>query len=237
MQQKQNFSEKVFQFDQKLSNVKIDLPDPYKIINPYSGRNKKQVLQMVQIFYQKYFNDTNKRRLILGSSPARKGSAITGIPFEDASNLQKETGISIANFHVNSAASNFLNEVIDEYGGRHKFYHDFYLNFVCPVGICKTSSKGNQVNCNYYENKQVEEMVTPLIISALKTQISFGIDTSVCYCIGSGQNYQELSKINKKWCFFKKIVPLEHPRFITQYHPEDKEKYLHKYLNSLMYKY
>ena len=79
MQQKQNFSEKVFQFDQKLSNVKIDLPDPYKIINPYSGRNKKQVLQMVQIFYQKYFNDNNKRRLILGSSPARRGSAITGV--------------------------------------------------------------------------------------------------------------------------------------------------------------
>ena len=236
MQRKQNFSEKVFQFDEELSNVKIDLPDPYKIINPYIGRNKKQVLQMVQIFYQKYFNDTNKRHLILGSSPARRGSAITGVPFEDASNLQKETGISIASFHISNAASIFLNEVIDGYGGRHKFYHDFYLNFVCPVGICKTSSKGNQVNCNYYENKQVEEMVTPLIISALKTQISFGIDTSVCYCIGSGQNYQELSKINKKWRFFQKIVPLEHPRFITQYHPEEKEKYLHKYLDALMYK-
>ena len=234
MKQKQTFSDKVFQFDQELGNVKINLPEPYKIINPYSGRNKKQVLQMVQIFYQKYFNDKNKRRLILGSSPARRGSAITGIPFEDALNLQKETGISIANFHVNNAASNFLNRVIYEYGGRHKFYHNFYLNFVCPLGICKINSKGNQVNCNYYENKQVEEMVTPLIISALKTQISFGIDTSVCYCIGSGQNYQELSKINKNWGFFQKIVPLEHPRFITQYHPEDEKKYLHKYLNALM---
>ena len=218
MQRKQNFSEKIFQFDEKLSNVKIDLPEPYKIINPYSGRNKKLVLQMVQIFYQKYFNDTNKRHLILGSSPARRGSAITGVPFEDASNLQTETGISIANFHVNKAASNFLNEVIDEYGGRHKFYHDFYLNFVCPVGICKTSCKGNQVNCNYYENKRVEGILTSFIISVLKTQINFGIDTSVCYCIGSGQNYQELSKINKKWRFFQIIVPLEHPRFITQYH-------------------
>ncbi|MBI0033854.1 uracil-DNA glycosylase family protein [Lactobacillus sp. M0396] len=234
MKQKQTFSDKVFQFDQELGNVKINLPELYKIINPYSGRNKKQVLQMVQIFYQKYFNDKNKRRLILGSSPARRGSAITGIPFEDALNLQKETGISIANFHVNNAASNFLNRVIYEYGGRHKFYHNFYLNFVCPLGICKINSKGNQVNCNYYENKQVEEMVTPLIISALKTQISFGIDTSVCYCIGSGQNYQELSKINKNWGFFQKIVPLEHPRFITQYHPEDEKKYLHKYLNALM---
>ena len=234
MKQKQTFSDKVFQFDQELGNVKINLPELYKIINPYSGRNKKQVLQMVQIFYQKYFNDKNKRRLILGSSPARRGSAITGVPFEDALNLQKETGISIANFHVNNAASNFLNRVIYEYGGRHKFYHNFYLNFVCPLGICKINSKGNQVNCNYYENKQVEEMVTPLIISALKTQISFGIDTSVCYCIGSGQNYQELSKINKNWGFFQKIVPLEHPRFITQYHPEDEKKYLHKYLNALM---
>ena len=234
MKQKQTFSDKVFQFDQELGNVKINLPEPYKIINPYSGSNKKQVLQMVQIFYQKYFNDNNKRRLILGSCPARKGSAITGVPFEDASNLQKETGISIENFHISSAASNFLNEVINRYGGRTKFYQDFYLNFVCPVGICKINSKGNQVNCNYYENKQVEEMVTSLIISALKMQINFGIDTSVCYCIGSGQNYQELSKANKKWCFFQKIVPLEHPRFITQYHPEDKEKYLHKYLNALM---
>ena len=142
----------------------------------------------------------------------------------------------MANFHVSSAASNFLNEVIDKYGGRIKFYYDFYLNFVCPFGICKTNPKGNQINCNYYENKRVEEILTSFIISALKTQINFGIDTSVCYCIGSGQNYQELSKINKKWRFFQKIVPLEHPRFITQYHPQEKEKYLHKYLDALMYK-
>lgn len=235
MRQKQTFSDKVFQFDQKLSNLKIDLPDSYKIINPYSSRNKKQILQMVQIFYQKYFNDNNKRRLILGSSPARRGSAITGIPFEDASNLQKETGISIANFHISNASSDFLNKVIDKYGGRKKFYHDFYLDFVCPLGICKTNSKGNQVNCNYYENKRIEEMLTPFMISALKTQISFGIDTSICYCIGSGQNYQELSKINKELHLFQKIIPLEHPRFVTQYHPGDEEKYLNKYLNALTY--
>lgn len=236
MKQKQTFPDKVFQFEQELGNVKINLPEPYKIINPYSGRNKKQVLQMIQIFYQKYFNDNNKRCLILGSSPARRGSAITGIPFEDVQNLKKETGIAIANFHVSNASSNFLNKVIDKYGGRNKFYHDFYLNFVCPLGICKTNSKGNQVNCNYYENKRVEEMLTPFMISALKMQINFGINTSVCYCIGSGQNYQELSKINKELHLFKKIIPLEHPRFVTQYHPGDEEKYLNKYLNALTYK-
>ena len=45
MKQKQTFSDKVFRFDQELGNVKINVPEPYKIINPYSGRNKKQVLK------------------------------------------------------------------------------------------------------------------------------------------------------------------------------------------------
>ncbi|MFD1287980.1 DUF4918 family protein [Lactobacillus melliventris] len=66
-----------------------------------------KVLQFAQTFYQKYFNDTNKRRLILGSSPTRRGLAITGVPFEDGSNLQKEIGILIGNFHVSNAASIF----------------------------------------------------------------------------------------------------------------------------------
>ena len=67
----------------------------------------EKVLQLVQTFHQQYFNGNNKRRLILGSSPTRRGLAITGVPFEDGSNLQKETGILIGNFHVSNAASIF----------------------------------------------------------------------------------------------------------------------------------
>lgn len=33
--------------------------------------------------------------------------------------------------------------------------------------------------------------------------------------------------------FLEIIVPLEHPRFVTQYHPKDHDKYLEKYLNAL----
>ena len=233
MEQEKAFSEKVIDFYRELGKVTLEIPKSYKIINPYSGRNKKQVFELVKLFYGKYFNDNNKRRLILGSSPARRGSAITGVPFEDAQNLQKETGISIENFHVSNASSTFLNRVIDKYGGRTKFYSDFYLNFVCPLGISKINSKGNSVNCNYYENKQVENKLLTFIISALKVQVEFGIDTSVCYCIGSGENFQELNKINKELKLFKKITPLEHPRFITQYHPRDEEEYLDKYLGAL----
>jgi lmo2813 protein len=72
-----------------------------------------------------------------------------------------------------------------------------------------------------------------LIASSIQTQIDFGIYTSVCYCIGSGDNYTFLSKINKKYNFFDEIIPLEHPRFIMQYNPKHKYEYFEKYLTAL----
>ena len=41
-----------------------------------------------------------------------------------------------------------------------------------------------------------------------------------------------LEKIKEKYCFFDKIIPLEHPRFIMQYNSKNKEYYLNKYLDA-----
>ncbi|WP_294879269.1 hypothetical protein [uncultured Lactobacillus sp.] len=57
MRQKQTFLDKVFQFDQELGNVKIDLPAPYKLVNPYSSRNKKPFKTILSelVFERFYF--------------------------------------------------------------------------------------------------------------------------------------------------------------------------------------
>lgn len=233
MIEKMTIAEQILQFNKKLSHESIDLPAGFKVINPFKEDQKVQVRKITTAFYQKYYNDTHTRRLILGSSPARRGSAVTGVPFEDAKHLQSETGIYIDKFYINQSSSGFLYDVITEYGGCKKFYNDFYMNFVCPLGIVRTNSKGNEVNCNYYENKKLQEALYPFIVSTIRSQISFGIDTSVCYCIGSGENYSFLSKINKKHGFFNIIVPLEHPRFIMQYNSMYKDKYIEKYISSL----
>ncbi|WP_324196308.1 uracil-DNA glycosylase family protein [Bombilactobacillus apium] len=107
------------------------------------------------------------------------------------------------------------------------------MNFVCPLGIIQKNPKGNYVNCNYYENKNILKILLPFLVESLRKIISFGIDTSICYCIGSGENYQVLKTINNSHKFFEKIIPLEHPRYITQYHAQDKDKYLNKYLQAL----
>lgn len=75
--------------------------------------------------------------------------------------------------------------------------------------------------------------MSPFIISTIRSQIDFGIDTSVCYCIGSGENFAFLSKINNSYNFFNTIIPLEHPRFITQYNSKYKDIFMEKYINAL----
>lgn len=230
---KETFAQQILNFNEKLSNQSFDLPAGYRAVNPFNGEKKELVSKVTAAFYQKYYNDSHIRRLILGSSPARRGSAVTGVPFEDAKHLQNETGIFIDEFYINKSSSGFLYDVIKEYGGCKQFYSDFYMNFVCPIGIARMNAKGNEVNCNYYENKGLQEALYSFIVSTLSIQIGFGIDTSVCYCIGCGENYRFLSKINKKCNFFNRIVPLEHPRFIMQYNSKQKDIFIKKYIRSL----
>lgn len=153
MAKQKKFSDCVLEFNEWLSNLSLDLLNDYRLSNPFNGENRKQIKEITKTFYKKFYNDNNKRYLILGSSPARKGTAITGIPFEDTIHLYKETGIMIDNFYINKSSSNFLYDVMEQYGGCEKFYQDFFMNFVCPLGIVHINSKGNEVNANYYESK------------------------------------------------------------------------------------
>ena len=232
MEKKITFGEKVLQFDNDLSKIKIELPEGFKIINPFNGSNKNQINEINKNFYNMYYNDNNSRRLIIGSSPARRGTAVTGIPYEDAEHLQNTTGIYIDDFYINKSSSNFLYDVIEKYGGSEKFYSKFYMNFVCPLGIVRINSKGNEVNCNYYESKKVQKLLYPFMLESIKKQIDFGLDTSVAYCIGSGENYAFLTKLNEEYHLFKKIIPLEHPRFIMQYNSRRKDEFIKKYLDA-----
>lgn len=227
-----NFCDNVFEFNKNLANVDISLFDNYKITNPFSGKNSDDVKKMTYVFYKKYYNDYDKRYLILGSSPARRGTSVTGVPFEDASHLFAITGIKTDNFYISKSNSDFLYEVMDAYGGCEKFYKDFFMSFICPLGITNINAKGNEINANYYENKKLKDSLYDFIVDSLKRQIELGIDTSVCFCIGSGDNYKFLMEINDEYKFFKKIIPLEHPRFIMQYNKNDKSKYIEKYINA-----
>ena len=228
-------AQEILEFNDNLGRVSLEVLKGFNLINAFNGVNKDTVKRVLYKFYTKYYNDTDKRFMILGSSPARRGTALTGVPFEDINHLQEDTGISLDAFGANKRSSSFLYEVMEEYGGRQNFYKQFYMSFVCPLGIENINLKGNWANCNYYENAALKKCLHPFIVDSLRRQIDFNIDTTVCFCIGSGDNFKFSTNINNEHHFFDTIVPLEHPRFIMQYNADRKEEFMQKYVNALSY--
>ena len=108
------------------------------------------------------------------------------------------------------------------------FYKNFYFSAASPLGFTKHGK-----NLNYYDDKDLQESIKDFVIDCMNKQLKFGIDTDVAFCLGDGKNFKYLSKLNDEMKFFKKIIPLPHPRFIMQYKLKKKDEYIQKYLEQL----
>ena len=224
------FADNVIRFNKSLS-YQGPLPKGIHVMNPF--KENSHALETSSKFYRKYYNDTNIRKTILGINPGRFGAGVTGIPFTDTKRLEEKCGLEIPGRSTHEPSSVFVYEVIEAYGGVKKFYDEFYINSICPLGFVIKDKKGREKNYNYYDSKELQRDVTHFIIDTLKQQLTFGIDPEKCYCMGHGKNFKFLSNLNDEMHFFKEIIPLEHPRYIVQYKAKKKTLYIDKYLKAL----
>lgn len=225
------FADKVNQFNRELS-FSGKLPKGIKILNPFRGN--PEILEKSALFYKKFYDDNNPRKFILGINPGRLGAGATGIPFTDTKRLSEICNINIDSVKTHEPSSVFVYEVIEKYGGADKFYNDFYINSLSPLGFVQKNKKGNWVNCNFYDYEELFLAMKPFIIETLKTQISFGIATDVCYVLGK-KNAKYLEKINREEHLFEKLVVVDHPRYIQQYKSKLKDQYVADYLQKLKF--
>jgi len=224
------FAQQVIQFNSSLK-LTTALPANIAVMNPFA--ENPHALTVSSAFYQKYYNDTKPRKLILGINPGRHGAGITGIPFTDTKRLEEFCNLSIPEVNTHEISSVFVYEMIQHYGGVQAFYNDFYINSISPLGFIIKDNKGREKNYNYYDSKALSDLLKPFIINTIKAQLAFGIDTDTCYCLGTGKNYAYLSALNEEMGFFDNIIPLEHPRYIMQYKSKQKQFYIDKYLEVL----
>ena len=185
---------------------------------------------VIKSFYSKYYSDNQSRNIILGINPGRFGAGVTGIPFTDTVRLKEKCGIIISGIRTYETSSVFIYDMIDKYGGSEKFYSDFYISSVSPLGFTKKESNGRELNFNYYDSKQLTDAIINFAVDTLKKQIGFGIRRDICFCLGTGKNYKFLLKLNSKHNFFRQIIALEHPRFIMQYRQKQKEHFIDRYI-------
>ncbi len=225
------FSEKINAYNRAL-DFQEKLPGNIRVMNPF--KENKNVIEVSEAFYQKYYNDLNPRFLILGINPGRFGAGLTGIPFTDSVRLKERCGITnYTGPETHELSSVFIYDMIEQYGGEEKFYNKFFINSLSPLGFTTIKETGKEVNCNYYDSKELTEAVRPFIINNMQELINLGFEHSTCVCLGTGKNQQFLNKLNKEYGFFGNIITLEHPRFIMQYRLKKKQEYIEKYIEIL----
>jgi hypothetical protein len=99
---------------------------------------------------------------------------------------------------------------------------------VSPLGFIREGK-----NMNYYDDKRLQEAVTPFIVNCINQQYAWNFNRRSCICIGGEKNFKFLSALNEKHNWFKDIYALPHPRFIQQYRRKQKPGYIRVYLEVL----
>lgn len=214
-----SFAEKVQSFYEKMTPP-LNLPSGVSAINSYENLESRKYFIT---FLKDYFTDNNKRVLVLGINPGRFGSGVTGVPFTDPIALIEKCGIENDLPKRRELSSEFIYSFIDTWGGAKKFYKNFFLSAVSPIGFTK-----DNVNYNYYDDSELFVSVKPFILQTLRQQYDFGVKNT-CVLLGTGKNQKLFSEMNKELRLFKKVYAVEHPRYIMQYQRKNIEKYLDKY--------
>ncbi|WP_294249161.1 SMUG2 DNA glycosylase family protein [uncultured Chryseobacterium sp.] len=225
---KGTFAEQVIEFNKNL-HYSGKLPDDFMVLNPYL--DNPETLDVMQQFYRKYYNNSIRRKFLLGINPSRHGSGVTGVPFTDTKRLESICGIKMTSAYTHEVSSVFVYDMIAEYGGAEAFYSDVYINSPFPLAIVRKSKSG-WVNANYYDDKALFNDVKDFMIESLKKHLSLNLETSEIFIMGK-KNADFLAKINSEAHLFGQMTVLEHPRYIQQYKSKEKQLYIDKYILAL----
>lgn len=221
-----SLADKIIAFNREL-HYTGELPKGFQVLNPFL--ENPETIPAMQAFYRKYYNDTNRRKFIIGINPSRHGAGVTGVPFTDTKRLESVCGITMHSVHTHEVSSVFFYDMIVAYGGADKFYSQFYINSPFPLAIIRETKNGNWLNANYYDDKNLFETVKEFLIASLKKHIDIGLDTSEVYVLGK-KNAQFIHRLNKEAKLFDRMTVLEHPRYIQQYKLKEKQLYIDRYL-------
>jgi Uracil DNA glycosylase superfamily len=191
-------------------------------------KDEPEPARVFSAFLQKYYSDDDPRTLVLGINPGRFGAGITNVAFTDPAHLERECGIGNSFPKREELSAQFVYKVVHAYGGVTAFYRKFFINSVVPFGFVKDGK-----NYNYYDERPLMEAMTPFAVFHLKNMLGLGMNREVCFCLGEGKNFKFLSKLNEKEGFFKKVVPLSHPRYIMQYRRKKVEEYVEAYIEAM----
>jgi len=131
--------EKIIDFYKSLQPPKA--PEGIDILFP---QKNAEVVTLVEKFYTKFYSDCKQRRLIFGINPGRFGAGTTGINFTAPKQLKEHCEIDHPFKSQTELSAEFIYDLIHAYGGVKKFYADYFITSVSPLGFIRDG-----LNLNY----------------------------------------------------------------------------------------
>ena len=152
------------------------LPKGIELLRPQTD---KKIMIIVKKFFKTYYADNKTRKLILGINPGRFGAGITGVNFTAPRQLKEDCHIAHPFGTSSELSAEFIYEMIEQYGGAKKFYGDYFISAMSPLGFVRDGK-----NINYYDDKKLLAVLTPFITATIQQQVQMGFKRDTVYCIG-----------------------------------------------------
>jgi len=80
-----------------------------------------------------------------------------------------------------------------------------------------------------YDDPALLAAVRPYMVKMMRAQLAFGARRDVAVVLGTGKNYDFLTRLNAEQGFFERLEVVEHPRFIMQYRRPQVKRFVDKY--------
>jgi Domain of unknown function (DUF4918) len=202
-------------------NPPSSLPGNVESLHP---QKQEKVREVVEAFYNKYYNDDGERLIMLGINPGRFGAGVTGVNFTAPRQLMDNCGIGHSFKNQSELSAEFIYEMINALGGPEKFYSKIFIGSVYPLGLTRDGK-----NINYYDDSELMNFLQPFIIQTLNNLLRNVKYKPVCIAIGGEKNFKFLSRLNNSEKWFDSILSLPHPRFIMQYRRPYKLDFIQQY--------
>ena len=219
-------------FAVRLLNFLSSFPLPRGLPRGVEARSpfrEPAVQDLLSRFAHAFYPDGPPRVAVLGINPGRLGMGRTGVAFTDPAALIEHCGLAHDLPRQRPEPSTrFVYQVIAEMGGPAAFYQHFYLGSLYPLVLLKGG-----LNHNYYDSPALIAALWPDIQRSLQEQVqALGLRRDVAVSLGK-RNGEFLRQLNAELGLFRKIIVLDHPRYLAQYRRRDEIANVAQYVAEL----
>lgn len=218
------FAHNVYEFLTTLL-LPVNLPNAIEVLWPF---NSPEVQSVVKQMSSKYYLEAEDRIGMWGINPGRLGAGLTGLSFTDPHSVKNLLGIPTNIEGRREPSAQFIQLVIEAYGGPATFYKDVYLGAVCPLGFVRDGK-----NINFYDDKDLMREIVPFVLETMSHQHNFGVRTDSCIVLGANKLRDFFERFVQPTFGFDHVVYLNHPRYIMQYRRPEIQRHVDEYVQAI----